>query len=833
MSQPDSNEKMQNEINKLQKEMQGYRQEVERLIKERSEYLLVSSHQMKSPLNTISFSVNTLLGEYVGRLTTKQLRVLESIKRNIDFMQILIKDILELERFRSGQIEKEEVDFTEICLETIEELRNRMQEKEIYFEMNIPQKSLITQGNRVGLKHVVFNLLENAIKYSYQNGEVKFTVNFDEKQKTITGMVIDKGIGIPENEQNRIFEDFYRASNAKKYDRTGTGFGMVIVKQVLNFCGGNIKIKSKENQGTTITFSIPLSEVRERKISPEAEKSSRKRIVIIGGVAAGPKAASRARRLDSEAHITLFERGYFLAYAGCALPYYISGRIRSQRDLTVALIGFQGATEYFRNVKGIEIKNLCEVINIVREKKSIQYRDVLTDRVYSEPYDILIIATGSNPVIPKIEGVNLQNIFVLHGIRDSEKIKLALADNMAKDIVIVGGGLIGVETAEALTVSGARVTIVEKESQILSFLDRDMAALVERHMEQRGIRIIKNEGIKKFAGEKRVESVELSDFKLPADLVILAIGTTPNVELAEKAGLKIGKTGAVEVNEFLQTSDPSIYAIGDCAETRHAVTGNPYYLPLGSIANRQGRVAGSNAAGMKEIFSPVCGTIIIKVFDYHVAKTGLSEAEAKKAGFQPVSCYVPEYDREPFIPGAEIINIKLTACKKTKQLLGAQIVGKGDVAKRIDIAATVISRKGTVEDLLSVDLGYAPVYSNAMGAIIVSANVLQNKLNRLFEGITADDLNMIMSENQKGYFFLDVRTPQEYEEERIPGFESIPLEELRRRIDELPGDSDIIVVCDSGARSYQASLILKAAGYSRVRILEGGLRMWPFRITHE
>jgi len=832
MSQPFS-EEMQDRINKLQEDVQRYKQEAEKLIKERSEYLLISSHQMKSPLNTISFSVDTLLGEYAGRLTTKQLRVLESIKRNIDFMQSLIRDIMELERFRSGQIEKEKVNFTEICFKTIEELRNKIQEKEIYFEVNIPQKSLLTLGNGVGLKHVVFNLLENAIKYSHQNGEVSFSVKYDEKQKTITGEVRDKGIGIPENEQVHIFEDFYRASNARKFDRTGTGFGMVIVKQVLDFCRGSIKIQSRENQGTKVTFSLPLFKVMEGKVSPEAKRTPRKRIVVIGGVAAGPKAASRARRLDPEAYITLFEKGYFLAYAGCALPYYISGRIRSQRDLTVALTGFQGATEYFRNVKGIEIKNLCEVININREQKSIQYRDVLTERVYSEPYDTLIIATGSNPTIPEINGVDLQNIFVLHGMHDSERIKLALADNMAKDIVIVGGGLIGVETAEALTVSGARVTIVERKMQILDFLDGDMAALVERHMEQKGIRIIKKQDIIRFAGDKKVEVVELLNLKLPADLVILTIGTEPNVELAQKAGLKIGETGAVEVNEFLQTSDPSIYAIGDCAETRHAITGKPYYLPLGSIANRQGRVAGSNAAGMKYVFGPVSGTIIIKVFDYNVAKTGLSEAEAKQAGFDLASCYVPEYDREPFIPGAEIINIKLTACKKTKKLLGSQIVGKGDVAKRIDIAATVISKSGTVEDLLSVDLGYAPVYSNAMGAIIVSANVLQNKLNGLFDGITSDELNRIMTEKQDGYYFLDVRTPQEFEEERIPGFDSIPLEELRRRIDELPRNSTITVVCESGARSYQASLILKAHGYTSVRVLEGGLRMWPFGLTHE
>ena len=446
---------------------------------------------------------------------------------------------------------------------------------------------------------------------------------------------------------------------------------------------------------------------------------------------------------------------------------------------------------------------------------------------------MLVLATGSSPIIPDIDGIGLGNIFTMRGMESTEQIKNVLADEDIREILILGGGLIGIEIAEALTVSGARVTIVEKENQILPFLDPEMAALVEKHMEQKGVRIIKNETVLSFIGGKKVEYARLRKYKLPADLVIIAVGIKPNVELAEKIGLKIGKTGAIAVNEYMQTSDPDIYAAGDCCETVHVVTKKPYYLPLGSIANKQGRVVGTNIAGGKQVFPPVAGTVIIRVFDFNIAKTGLSEREAIENGFDPICCYVPEYDREHFIPGAEIINIKLIADRKSRQILGAQIIGRGDVAKRVDVTAAILYKQGTVDDMTGLDLGYAPVYSSALGALIVSSNVLQNKLEGKFKGIKAEEVYRLLNIENDNYIFLDVRTPQEYEEERIPGFDLIPLERLRQRIDEIARDKKIILACESGKRSYQASLILKANHFTDVYVLEGGLRMWPYRLTHE
>ena len=820
------------ELQGLQDEIERYRGEIEHLLGDRSEYLRVSAHQMKSPLATILFSVDTLLGNYAGSLNSKQLRIVESIRNGSRDLQALIMDILELERFRAGEVELEKVDYTELCIQATLELKEKIQAKNINFLSDIPYQRLITSGHRVGLKHAVYNLLENAVKYSELGGIVKISVTFDEGKGLIETSVEDRGIGIPEEDLARIFEEFYRAPNARLFDKHGTGFGMTLVKQIIEICGGTITLRSREHEGTTVAFNLPLLEVKEPETAGKDERSSRKKIVVIGGVAAGPKAAARARRIDPEAKITVFEKGNFLAYAGCALPYYISGQLKRQRELFKSFSGLESATEFFRNVKGIEVKNLSCVTKIDRERRLIEYHEVVTDRVHTEAYDVLIFATGSSPVIPDIPGRDLNNIFVLHGITDSENIKLALANDLAKEIVIVGGGKIGVETAEALTVSGARVTIVEKEREILPFLDPEMAALVRKYLEHKGIRVVTGAVVEEFQGEERVESVRLADLTLPADVVIHATGFRPNVQLAQEAGLRIGETGAIAVNEYQQTSDPDIYAAGDCAEVTHAVGGKPFYLPLGSIANRQGRIAGSNAAGRRKKFHPVTGTTIIKVFDFHFAKTGLSQRQAQENGFDPVNVYVPDYDRDTFIPGAEMINIKMIADRESRKLLGVQIVGKGEVAKRIDVASTVIAQRGEVEDIIALDLGYAPAYSQAIDIIIVAAHVMENKLDGLFQGITAIDAQSVI-DAKKNCTCIDVRSPQEYEEERIPGVESIPLESLSRRIDEIPRDRGIILVDNTGAKAYQASLILRANGLKNVSILEGGLRMWPFRISRE
>lgn len=817
-------------LEKMKKQLVEYEEKFTQLINKRNEYLQVSAHQMKSPLATILFSIDTLLGDYAGRLNSKQMRIVESIKRSSNELQNLVMDIMELEKLKSGDVVLEPVDFTEVCARVLDELRDKIHEKNIKFNSDIPRKILIVSGSPTGLKHAVRNLIENAVKYSQRDGKVGFSLEYDESEKTVTMNVQDSGIGIPEQAIEHIFEEFYRAPNAKIFDKTGTGFGLTIVREIIELCGGKIDLKSKENAGTKITVKMALLAAKEPElINEELRKKS---IVIIGGVAAGPKAASRARRIDAGAKITIYEKENFLAYSGCALPYYISGKLKNLRDLFLKHGEYENSTEYFRDVKGIEIKNLCEVMSIDRKNKRIKCREILTDRFFDEPYDKLIIATGSRPNIPPIDGVRLGNILVLHGITDSERIKRAVGDSAAKDITIIGGGKIGVEIAEALSTFGGRITIIEKEPEILPFLDMEMASLVRLHLERKGVRIITGETVKAFSGKEKVEYILLPDYKLPTDLVILAAGFSPNAELAKNAGLKIGPTGAIVIDEYLMTSDDSIYAAGDCVEVIHAVSGKSVNIPLGSLANRQGRVAGTNAAGGNQKFGTVTGTIVIKVFGYNFAKTGLTENEALKAGFTPVNCYLPEYDREPFFDSARMINIKMTADRSTGRLLGVQIVGEGEVDKRVDVAASVIANKGSINDVISLDLGYTPAYAQAIDNLITAAHIIQNKMDGLFEGIVPADAEKVLKAGN-AVAGIDVRNPQAFEEERIPGCDLIPLGSLRRRLDEIPTDREIILICETGGQSYEASLILKSNGLKKVKILEGGLRMWPYSVIKE
>jgi NADPH-dependent 2,4-dienoyl-CoA reductase/sulfur reductase-like enzyme/rhodanese-related sulfurtransferase/two-component sensor histidine kinase len=817
-------------VKNLEKRLREYQEKIARLLKERGEYLRVSAHQMKSPLATILFSIDTLLGDYAGRLNSKQLRIAESVRRSTKELQNLVMDILDLERFRSGKVELGSVDFTKVCTAAIDDLRDKIREKNIQFRSDMPRVVLITRGNESGLKHAVYNIMENATKYSPRDGTVEFSLSHDVEKKLIRMKVKDYGIGIAQEAIQHIYEEFYRAPNARLFDKSGTGFGLAIVKQIIEGCNGSIHIHSKEKEGTTVDVTLELLSTREPDLGGEAR--AKKKIVVIGGVAAGPKAASRARRYAPDTEITLFEKENFLAYVGCALPFYIAGRLKNQRELFVKRTRTENETEYFREVKGIEIRNLCEVVSIEREKKQVVCREVLTNRFFEHPYDTLIIATGSTPHVPAIKGVDLANIFVLHGITDSERIKRAIANESARDIIVLGGGKVGVETAEALTVSGGRITIVEKEPEILPFLDPEMAALVRLRLERRGVRIIRNDTVKEFQGTEKVEYAVLSDHTLRTDLVVLATDFKPNVGLAKEAGLKIGSSGAIAVDEYLLTSDGSIYAAGDCVEVKNAVTGIPQNLPLGSLANQQGRVAGTNAAGGAQTFGPVTGTAVSRAFDYNFAKTGVSEREAVEAGLKTVCCYCPDYDRDPFLEGARMINVKMISERETGRLLGVQIVGEGEVTKSIDVASSILTRKGTISDVFSLDLGYTPVYSQAINNIVTAAHVLQNKIDGLFEGATARETKEML-EGEKGCSFIDVRNPEEFEEEHIPGFDLIPLESLRRRIDEIPPDKNVILTCDTGARAYQASLILKDHGFQNVKILEGGLCMWPYRVARE
>jgi len=551
------------------------------------------------------------------------------------------------------------------------------------------------------------------------------------------------------------------------------------------------------------------------------------KVVIIGGVAAGPKVASKIIRLIPRADVTIVEKDEFLSYAGCGLPYYVSGVVKRQASLMSTPAGALRDAVFFHRVKNVKILSRTEAIRIDRAARTVRVRDLRTGAESTLSYDKLVLTTGAAPVRLEVPGADLGNIFTLHGVHDAEGIKAALAAHKAQDAVIIGGGLLGIQMTEALTVAGARLTVVEVQPRTLRILDADMARLVEGHLKSRGVKVLTGTRVLGFEGDGRVEAVLTDGGRLPADLVILALGVRPNVALAADAGLALGTTGAIKVDPHMRTSDVDIYAAGDCVECTDLMTSQPCYVPLGSTANKQGRVAAVNLCGGEDTFAGVLGSTVLKIFDYCVARTGLTETAARRAGHDVVVALAAAPDRASFMADARMLMLKLVVDRRTRRLLGAQAIGPGAGDKRIDVAALVLSAGMTVDQLANTDLCYAPSYSDAMDNIITAANVARNKLDALVAGISAAEVQDLL-DARADFVFLDVRSPHEHEETRLPQSRLIPLGSLRGRLHELPPDKPIVTFCDIGLRGYEAALILTDAGFRDVRMLDGGLAMWPY-----
>ena len=433
------------------------------------------------------------------------------------------------------------------------------------------------------------------------------------------------------------------------------------------------------------------------------------KIVVIGGGAAGLKAAARARRRDPDAEITVIEASEYPSFGRCGLPYYVGGVIHELENLMETTYGAIRDAQYFKKVKDIDVLTKTRAERIDRKRKIVEItRNGSSDEI---PYDYLVIATGSVPAKLNVPGSDAEGVLSLNSPEDAEKIVEMWMNDEVEHAVIVGGGLIGMECAEAFSRLEFGVTIVELMDHILpGLLDAEMAALVTKYLESKGVKILTNSSVKEILTDgDRVTGVRVGDKTIDAQMVLVAIGVRPNTKLAKDAGLEIGETGAIKVNEYLQTSDPSIYAGGDCVENKHIVTGKPIYVPLGSTANKHGRVIGDNVTGGKSIFPGVVGTTIFKVFDFNVAKTGLTEKQAIEMGYEPITAVISSPDRLHNFPGQKPIRIKLVA-DKTGKLLGAQIVGLGAVDKRIDVIATALHFGATIDDVANLDLAYAPPY---------------------------------------------------------------------------------------------------------------------------
>lgn len=556
------------------------------------------------------------------------------------------------------------------------------------------------------------------------------------------------------------------------------------------------------------------------------------RIIVVGGSAAGPKAASKARRVDENAEITIFQKGSDLSMASCGYPYYVGGYFDDRDQLLCSPAGVVRDSRFFWNAKKITTKVNTLVTKIDPQAKKIYYTDLISGEKGEAEYDKLILSTGATAKKPPIPGIELEGITTLQTLSDADYLRKIHDEKIIKKAVVIGGGLIGIETCEALHLAGIDITIVELLPQLLTFLDKPMAMLVEKYVQSK-VNVILGNGVASFLGENgKLNAVKLQNgTEIPCELAVLAIGVSPNVNLAMEAGLRIGKTGGIVVDKYMQTSDPDIYAAGDCIELPHLISGVPVHAPFGDLANLQGRVVGQNVIlGNVASFPGTIQTGICKVFDYGVGTTGLSEQNAERMGIDGFETVINTSLDKPGFMNGKLLITKLMVKKESGKILGAQVIGPGDVSKQIAIWAMAIQGNMSIEDMVNADLPYAPPFSLAIDHSITSAHIMQNKLKGLFQGIFAKDLNRKIKNKEK-VFLLDVRNPNEYELMRMgKGEILIPLGQLRNRLNELPEDKNIEIVtwCKISLRGYEAALILQSAGYTNVKILEGGLMAWPY-----
>jgi len=542
------------------------------------------------------------------------------------------------------------------------------------------------------------------------------------------------------------------------------------------------------------------------------------KVVIVGGVAGGASAAARLRRLDEDAEIILFEKGEYISYANCGLPYYIGEVIKEREKLVVQ------TPEAMSKRFNIDIRTLSEVTKINPDEKTVVVHDIKNDRTYTESYDKLILSPGAEPIKPPMPGIDGKNIFTLRTIPDTYRIKDFVDNNKPKKAVVVGGGFIGLEVAENLKEAGLDVTIVELADHVMAPLDYEMAAIVHQRLKDKGVNLILKDGVKEFHHKEGITTVALnSGNTLITDMVVLGIGVRPDTKLAKDAGLAIGERGGIKVNEYMQTSNPDIYAVGDAIEVKDYINGSNTLIPLAGPANKQGRIAADNICGRKSKYDGTQGTSVAKIFDLTVAATGNNETILKRAGIDYEKVIIHPNSHASYYPDALPMTIKLIFRKDDGKILGAQIVGFDGVDKRIDVIATAIRSNMTVYDLEELELAYAPPYSSAKDPVnmagFVASNILKGDIS-VFHWDEVKDIDLSKS------LILDVRTDLEYQLGNINGSINIPVDELRENLHKIPKDKDLYVYCQVGLRGYIACRILMQNGFKSVKNLSGGYKIY-------
>ncbi len=542
------------------------------------------------------------------------------------------------------------------------------------------------------------------------------------------------------------------------------------------------------------------------------------KVVIIGGVAGGATAAARIRRLDEQAEIVVFERSGYVSYANCGLPYYIGGVIKDPKELTL-----QTPESFFSRFR-VHMKVRHEVTAIDPARKIVSVKNLQTGEEFEESYDKLLLSPGAKPTRPRLPGTGIDRLFTLRTVEDTFAIHRYVKTQKPRSAVLAGGGFIGLELAENLRELGIEVTIVQRPRQLMNPFDPDMAALIHAEMRGHGVRLMLGHTVEGFEDDKEGVRVLLKDEDpLTADLVVLAIGVTPDTRLAKEAGLSLGIKDSILVNDRMETSAPDIYAVGDAVQVKHFVTGTDALISLAGPANRQGRIAADNICGGDNRYPGSQGSSVIKVFDMTAAVTGINEAAAKRAGISADAVILSPMSHAGYYPGGRLMTMKVVFEKETGRLLGAQIVGYEGVDKRIDVLATAIHAGFTAEQLADLDLAYAPPYSSAKDPVNMAGFMIENISGGLLKQFRLEELADLPEDGSVTR--LDVRTEWEYGHGHIDGFLNIPVDELRERLSEIDPEKPVYVICQSGLRSYIACRILAGSGYTCYNF-SGGFRFY-------
>ena len=554
------------------------------------------------------------------------------------------------------------------------------------------------------------------------------------------------------------------------------------------------------------------------------------KIVVIGGVACGPKAAAKAKRCDPNAQVTLIEKGEWISYGGCGLPYYLGATVKDLNDLMTTSWEAVRTPEFMKDTKDIDTLLGWEATKINRAEKTVEVKEVKTGEIKVLPYDKLVIATGADNFKPPMEGINATGVFGMKTPKDAVDMQNYIKTEGVSDVVVIGAGLIGMECAEAFINWGLNTTVIEMQGSIFpQVLDAEMGAVFQNYLEGEDLNFMLNTAVEKILVDEndKVLGVQTNKGTVDAQMVLVAVGVRPCVQLAVDAGLEVDR--GIVINSHCQTSDPDIYAGGDCVVTTNLVSGQRVYSPMGSTANRQGRVIGINITGGDATHEGVLQTAVCKMFDWSLGACGLSERVAKQLGYDTVTAIVPGPDITHFMPGKKLIMTRLVADRATGKILGVQIVGPGKVDKRIDTMAAAMTFGVTAKQLANIDLSYAPPLSSAMENLTNAANVLQNTIDGKAQSMRFEEFESKLDSDD--VVFVDLRTAHERSQKMIPAKNQlhIPIEELRARANEVPKDKEVVVFCILSTRGFEGQLILNQAGYDNVKFVQGGIQFWPFK----